>query len=481
MKKLSLAALMLTTLSCAGCGAATDARQLDNAGGTLPPDVAELIKNAKRSVDLYKAFKTSEIVRGQEQEPTENDEMVVFDREYVTPNPDWVEVVELGGYGDLTWSANAKFSRAWRKSLPDDVDIHRIPAQSEEVDPDHPVADHRPVHRSVFFAGKKLRGEDAIHLAMMQTLVGKPHGLKTDDDVARLARRLRIEPQALQQARNDPTTRWQAKEARWLAQIVAHMRTRKARETGKASNPVVLFPMLIVNGRYLVDAARIGSPKRVYRLANRLIRQELEGRPHRTGPTNDAEFTATMAEHEGEIRLRRVNGDLISTTPLAVVYAPQETAVWWLDYNGRVLRAPRLTDKGRESHFEFRQSNGDTGRLEMWRYANQYESFLDTDGKPIRHPAFTVRDTLPGLAYPLFVSIDHQAHDVWLNADGTLRGKGPAAPVGVEPTLVSPAAKFVMQGPSERSCRGQAAVGVHGLCCKVRLLGEVSARSAARG
>ena len=26
---------------------------------------------------------------------------------------------------------------------------------------------------------------------------------------------------------------------------------------------------------------------------------------------------------------------------------------------------------------------------------------------------------------------------------------------GVEPTLVSPAAKFVMQGPSERSCRGQ--------------------------
>ena len=27
--------------------------------------------------------------------------------------------------------------------------------------------------------------------------------------------------------------------------------------------------------------------------------------------------------------------------------------------------------------------------------------------------------------------------------------------VGVEPTLVSPAAKFVMQGPSERSCRGQ--------------------------
>ena len=27
--------------------------------------------------------------------------------------------------------------------------------------------------------------------------------------------------------------------------------------------------------------------------------------------------------------------------------------------------------------------------------------------------------------------------------------------IGVEPTLVSPAAKFVMQGPSERSCRGQ--------------------------
>ena len=42
-----------------------------------------------------------------------------------------------------------------------------------------------------------------------------------------------------------------------------------------------------------------------------------------------------------------------------------------------------------------------------------------------------------------------------INVSATNLTAGYSSLLGVEPTFVSPAAKFVMQGPSERSCRGQ--------------------------
>ena len=105
---------------------------------------------------------------------------------------------------------------------------------------------------------------------------------------------------------------------------------------------------LYINGRYTVSASALGDPGEAYRIANRIIRQELDaGRTH-DGPTNDAEFAEWMAPREGEVFGRQRFG---RTLKFRGVYSHARRELWELDDAGAVTRAYRLTGEGERAYF----------------------------------------------------------------------------------------------------------------------------------
>ena len=69
--------------------------------------------------------------------------------------------------------------------------------------------------------------------------------------------------------------------------------------------------------------------------------------------------------------------------------------------------------------------------------------------------AATIATGIAGKEVTGIVSASLSLSGETINVSATNLTAGYSSLLGVEPTFVSPAAKFVMQGPSERSCRGQ--------------------------
>ena len=65
----------------------------------------------------------------------------------------------------------------------------------------------------------------------------------------------------------------------------------------------------------------------------------------------------------------------------------------------------------------------------------------------------TIATGIAGKEVTGIVSVSLSLSGETINVSATNLTAGYSSLLGVEPTFVSPAAKFVMQGPSERSCR----------------------------
>ena len=88
----------------------------------------------------------------------------------------------------------------------------------------------------------------------------------------------------------------------------------------------------------------IGDPDKTYRIANRLIRLELENAAPRPGPTNDEAFTQWMAPREGEV----FEGVRVGRRKelLDMVYSHARRELWGLGERGEVRWTWRLRGGG---------------------------------------------------------------------------------------------------------------------------------------
>ena len=291
-------------------------------------------------LELYDATQVSEIVWGQE---SDAGEVGIMDPPYFTAKRDRVEVLVFARYTDKTWQRAQPFTAAWRQSLPAGVVVRRLP-MGVGSNRNHGYRADWKVHQRVYFAGELGGIEDEVHEAMVARISQAGSALGSQSQVARLARTVGTDPAVFTQWIEAPIV-----EAR-VRQASAASWERSLADSAQGADPQrrSLYPAMIINGRYTVSASALGDPGEAYRIANRIIRQELDaGRTH-DGPTNDAEFAEWMAPREGEVFGRQRFG---RTLKFRGVYSHARRELWELDDAGAVTRAYRLTGEGERAYF----------------------------------------------------------------------------------------------------------------------------------
>ena len=166
---------------------------------------------------------------------------------------------------------------------------------------------------------------------------------------------------------------------------------RAFREAGVRTDASWRFPELIVNGRYAVSGSFAEDPGLAYRIANRLIRGELERQGAGAGPSNDEEFPGWMRPKSGHVLKQVVFGKALRG---GTVWNAARNEMWMLSTKtGEVHRAYRLTGSGDRAYFRSERGTG-VRYWHLWRVGNQFKSFLRADGTPQKYAAFALMDHL---------------------------------------------------------------------------------------
>ena len=332
---------------------------------------------------LYDSLDVAEIVWGQESEA--DDHVGVLDPAYFTADVDRVEVLMFPRYTNFVWQRSVPFTSAWRESLPDGVVVNRMP-KGVGVHRNHQYAIDWKVHQRVYLAGRMLGIEDEVHAEMVAIISRAGTGLGSHRQAENVARKLGIDPQVFVGWMEAPVVRAHVR----MASMADFDRMLADTAQGGSRKRSALAPAMIINGRYVVSADAIGDPGDAYRIANRIIRQELDaGRVH-DGPTNDEEFTEWMAPREGEIFGRERFGKKLK---FRGVYSHARRELWQLDAKGGVRRAYRLQGEGDGAYFEASDGGGSVRYTHVWRHSRQYVAFQGKDG-PRRYGAFLLTDYL---------------------------------------------------------------------------------------
>ena len=338
----------------------------------------------KKFLQHYDTLDSGDIVWGNEIDDERR--VGIIDPPYFTPNPDQVQVVEFVRYTNAAWQRSVPFTRAWRASLPEGVEVRRAP-QGTLVTSTKLYRDHWPIHQRVYFAGLMLGREVEVHktITKMNRLGRRPR-LGTERAVAGVVRQLGIEPKTFEHWYHHPEVVWLTRMASGMDRDRVWALLNRGFENGRAA----LHPEFLINGKYVVDTSFIEDPAKTYRIANRLIRRELEaGRAH-DGPTNDTEFAEWMAPRSGEIYKRVWLG---RDPKWFKVYSHARREVWRLGEEGEVRLTYRLVDEGDEPYFAYVDKQGNAARTHPWRIGRQFVSFEGEHG-PQRYGAFLLTDYL---------------------------------------------------------------------------------------
>ena len=338
----------------------------------------------KKLLERYETLDAGDIVWGNEIDDERR--VGIMDPPYFTPNPDQVQVVEFVRYTDGTWKRSEPFTSAWRTSLPKGVEVVRIPKATSSTTAQL-YWDHWPIHQRVYFAGLMLGREAEVHKAIMdKNRLGRRPRLGSEREVAEVVLQLGIEPKTFEQWYHHPEVAWLTHMANGLDRDRVWALVNRGLESGR----VALYPEFLINGKYVVDTSFIRHPAKAYRIANRLIRRELEaGRAH-DGPTNDTEFAEWMASRSGEIYKRAWLG---RDPKWYSVYSHARREIWSLGEEGEVQRIHRLFGDGDDSFFEYVDKQGNKARAHLWRIGLQFLSFEGEHG-PQRYGAFLLTDYL---------------------------------------------------------------------------------------
>ena len=248
---------------------------------------------------MYARLDVADIVWGRESEV--EGPVGVVDPPYLAADSSRVEVIEFFQYPGAVWRRSRPYTDAWRESLPDGVVVRRMPRAAVGGNRRHSYRDDWLMHQRVFFAGKFAGIEDQVHEAMVDRLGQAPSGLGSEYQVKRFALGLGVDPDEFLGLVDGPEARaraQQAEDVEW-EWVLAPQRA------GASPKRRALHPMLLIGGKWAVSASALGDPGQAYRIANRLIRLELEriaaeGRAH-DGPTNDEELAAWLAPRSGEV------------------------------------------------------------------------------------------------------------------------------------------------------------------------------------
>ena len=361
----------------------------------------------------YDSLQVSEIVWGQESDDAGR--VGVMDPPHFKATPGRVEVIEFLRYTNFTWQRSQPFTDAWRASLPAGVVVHRMP-RGVGGDRRHPYRDHWEMHQRLFFAAQVLGFEDRVHEKMV-TLIGQVGtAVGTREQVVGLAGAVGISPTVLMRWMDSPLVDARVR----MASSAAAERSLADNAAGARRDRSSLSPALVINGRYVVSAAVIGDPGQAYRVANRIIRQELEAGRAQAGPTNDEEFTQWMAPREGEMFGRQRFG---KTLKFRGVYSHGRRELWELDDAGEVRRAYRLKGEGDRSYFEASDGGDTVQYAHVWRHARQYVAF-EGSGGPQRYGAFLLTDYLCD-RNTLWVGLPFRGHEAALafTSDGRVEAR----------------------------------------------------------
>ena len=335
-------------------------------------------------LERYDSLEADNIVWGNE---SDDERWVgVMDPPYFTTNPNEVEVLEFVRYTSRAWQRSEPMTRTWRASLPARVSLLRLP-KGTWGNVNNMYRDHWLVHQRVYFAGLMLGREAEVHDAIIEmNRRGSIPRLDSERQVPEIARRLGIEPRVFGRWYHHPEVAFLAR----MASKTDRDRAWALRILGKDGPMWALYPAFVVNGKHVVDASLLEDPADVYRVANWLIRRELEsGRAHE-GPTNDMEFAEWMAPRSGEI-FKRVWLRRAPTWFGVFNHARRE--IWSLSTEGKVQQIQRLSGDGDDSFFENFDENGNAVRGHPWRVGRQYVSFEGEHG-PQRYGAFLLTDYL---------------------------------------------------------------------------------------
>ena len=176
---------------------------------------------------------------------------------------------------------------------------------------------------------------------------------------------------------------------------------------------------MLINGRYIISMTARFDPKATYQLANWAIRQSLEALDdNRDGPRNVAQLTDWLAEREGQILSRTVNGERTQETAFGIVYDATSQCIRFLNRRGIVQNAACLQQHDGAAHFVYHKG-GQTRYFDIWRTAKQYQPWVrQDDAVAQRHGAFLLKDHLIAQNTPVTLPHRDGALEVSFNDNG---------------------------------------------------------------
>ena len=348
---------------------------------------AGAVESARLSLEdrvaLYATVSANDIVWGREDEDERRIETI--NPPYFTPDPSQVEVLVLVRYTNATWQRSRKLTRVWKESLPEGVVVRWVP-MGKEMNWNNALADQWLIHQEVFFTAQMLGLEAEGHEVIARLIGRNDFALRSKRGVNLVARELGIDVGVFARTRTHQEVASRVRQAAAFNFVRILANTLNGADPERGS----LHPVFIVNGKFPVSADVVGEPGRTYRIANRLIRKELEsGRSHE-GPTNDEAFAEWMAPREGEVFMRERLG---RTLKFKGVYNHRRREIWHLGSDGEVRRVYRLMGEGDEAYFVTNDREATVQYVHVWRRARQYVSYEGKAG-PQRYGAFLLIDYL---------------------------------------------------------------------------------------
>ena len=304
---------------------------------------------------------------------------VTLEVPFTTPDRDRVEVVAAFRYTDRRLAAREAMMREWRASLPEPVDVLRVPLVWKRGDEDPRSWSQRRKHRQMLLAARLLGAEEGVHAALVEALHDAPYSLGTEARVRRFLDGHGMDASAYEALVSSPALR-----AMWWEGSTLSGGLHDAQGDGDEVGGV---PWLLINGRHMTGSRHAGGAAAAFRVANRLIRETMEkGPPFHAGPTDIPELIEKLEKWPGEHLTNAKTGRFKG------VYNPWRRELWSLNDAGEV-RAVAREVQGEEAFWEWLAiDENETSYAMNWR-----AGFYYVPREPrARHAAFLLADWLSG-------------------------------------------------------------------------------------
>jgi len=170
-----------------------------------------------------------------------------------TADPGKIEVVELFWYGCGHCYQFEPYINEWAKSLPDDVNLVRLPALFGRL---------WDVHGQLFFALEALKAPHSVHVAVFNAIHQQGKILATPNEMADFLAPLGIDKETFLKTYNSFGVKAQMEKTK--KQLLSYQ--------------VTGVPTLVVGGKYVFGVGQAGGAEAALQLANQLIAQERAAR-----------------------------------------------------------------------------------------------------------------------------------------------------------------------------------------------------------